>query len=256
MSEEIEKLLMYRIDELEKKLNKFEMLENKEGTIPTFSFSKIRDKELEKLFDIEKKIDKNIFNEWFNNKKIIESETIKFLNTLILENELLIRDYNEEDLKIKFITPLLNKIKFVSFENEFRDFYELSLKYQTEDFIFQGTTDFVVSKGLVKSKKPYFFIQEFKRSEEFSNPRPQLVAELIAGIELNNEKVMKGAYIVGENWNFVILEKLGDKNYQYFVSSTFKATNREDLYLIYKNLLFIKEEIIQKIQEEKNKQKV
>ena len=252
MSEEIEKILMKRIDELEKKLNKFEMIEKKEVDIPTFSFSKIRDKELENLFDIEKKIARDVFEEWFGLNRVLENETINFLDSLINENELLIKDYNEEDLKIKFITPLLNKIKFLSFIDEFRDFYELSIKYQTEDFIFQGTTDFVVSKGLVKSKKPYFFIQEFKRSEEFSNPRPQLIAELIAGVELNNETTMKGAYIVGENWNFVILEKLGERKYQYYVSSTFKATNIEDLKAIYKNLLFVKDEIVQKIKEERN----
>ena len=68
----------------------------------------------------------------------------------------------EEDLKVNFIVPILNKIKFKSFDKKVRDFYELPMIYKTSQFILNGTCDFVVSEGLVESKKPYFFIQEFK----------------------------------------------------------------------------------------------
>ena len=73
---------------------------------------------------------------------------------------------SEEDLKVNFLIPILNKVHFKSYENEFRDFYELPLKYETEKFIFNGITDFVVSKGLIESEKPYFFIQEFKKGKQ------------------------------------------------------------------------------------------
>jgi hypothetical protein len=152
--------------------------------------------------------------------------------------------YNEEDLKIHFIAPILNKIKFKSIENNIRDFYENKMVYKTDKFIFSGTTNFLVAKGLFESEKPYFFIQEFKKAEDFSNPRPQLLAELISAVELNDETFMKGAYIIGENWNFVILEKIEKHRYQYFISHTFNSTNIYDLKDIYKNLLFIKNEII------------
>jgi hypothetical protein len=32
--------------------------------------------------------------------------------------------------------------------------------------------------------------------------------------------VIKGAYITGENWHFVILEKLERHKYQYFISQS------------------------------------
>jgi hypothetical protein len=125
-----------------------------------------------------------------------------------------------------------------------RDFYELSLRYETEDFIFGGTTDFVVSSGLVKSKTPYFFIQEFKGSEEYGNPRPQLLAELISAVELNHWNKIKGAYIIGAMWHFVILEKLEKNKYQYFVSQNFDSMRLDDLKSIYTHLLCVKNEII------------
>jgi hypothetical protein len=98
------------------------------------------------------------------------------------------------------------------------------------------------------SEKPYFFIQEFKKGKESGYPEPQLLAELIAGVELNNFQTMKGAYIVGAIWNFVILEKLAENKYRYFISINFDSTKIEELKEIYKNLLFIKDEIFKMVE--------
>jgi len=160
----------------------------------------------------------------------------------------LIETYSEEDLKVNFLVPILNKIRFKSYDKKIRDFYELPMTYKTSQFILNGTVDFVVSEGLVESKKPYFFIQEFKKSEEYGNPRPQLLAELISAVELNDWRLIKGAYIIGEIWHFVILEKLAHHQYQYFISPIFDSTRIEDLKAIYKNRLFVKNEILAMIE--------
>jgi len=215
-----------------------------ENKIPTYQYSKIRDTELKKLFEIEQNLDKQIFFKWFNNQIEIDNLVTAFLNDLIAENESLIERYSEEDLKVNFIVPILNKIKFKSYDKKIRDFYELPMTYKTSQFILNGTADFVVSEGLVESKKPYFFIQEFKRNEDYGNPRPQLLAELISAVELNDWKFIKGAYITGGNWHFAILEKLERHKYQYFISQNFDSTKIEDLKSIYKNLLFVKNEIL------------
>jgi hypothetical protein len=225
--------------------------EKRQNKIPSLQFSKIRDIDLKKFVIIKENLSREIFKTWFNYNTIINSETELFLKELIDENEILIKSYKEEDLKIYFISPLLNKINFKSFENEIRGYYEEKLTYKTEKFIFSGTTDFLVSKGLTESEKPYFFIQEFKRAEEYSNPRPQLLAELITGVELNNWKFIKGAYVIGAIWNFVILEKLGKDKYQYFISQNFDCTKIEDLKDIYKNLCFVKNEIFQMVKTDK-----
>jgi hypothetical protein len=233
--------------EIQKLKDKIAILEREHNNIPNYSFSKISFEDLDNLFDINKKIDKTKFSNWFdNNLDLLESDNI-FLKNLIDENIDLISSYNEEELKINLISPILNKIKFKSIELEFRDFYELQLKYETDKFILKGSTDFVVANGIFQAKKPLFFIQEFKKSRDFADPEPQLVAELISGVELNQWKNIKGAYIIGQNWNFVILEKIEDSKYKYFVSKTFNSTNFDELKDIYKNLLFIKHEIIEKL---------
>lgn len=242
MNSKIELKLLKEIEELKRKVKS---LEGKDETqIPTYQYSKIRDIDLKKLFDIEQNLDNSIFDEWLNNKIEINNEIEVFLKDLIDDNKSLIERYGEEDLKVNFIVPILNKIRFKSFEKKIRDFYELQISYKTSKFILNGTIDFAVSEGLVESKKPYFFIQEFKRSEEYGNPRPQLLAELISAIELNDWKFIKGAYIIGGNWHFAILEKIEVDKYQYFISPNFDSTKIDDLKLIYKNLLFVKNEIL------------
>jgi len=246
MNSEIELKLLKEIEELKRKVR---LLEGKdENQIPTYQYRKIRDTELKKLFEIKQNLDKHIFEQWFNNQIEIDNSVEVFLNNLIAENESLVERYYEEDLKVYYIIPLLNKINFLNRDKEIRGFYELPMSYATDKFILNGTVDFVVSKGLVESKKPYFFIQEFKRNEDYGNPRPQLLAELITAVELNDWKFIKGAYITGGNWHFVILDKLELHKYQYFISQNFDSTKIEDLKLIYKNLLFVKNEILTMIE--------
>ena len=216
--------------------------------IPVYYFSKIKDDELRRLVNIKQKFSNHIFDNWFNNPIIIKESEIKFLTELLSKEFNFIRIYKEEDLKVKFIAPILNHIDFRDINKEIRDFYEEKITYQTDKFILTGTTDFLISKGLEYSEKPYFFIQEFKKGKESSYPESQLLAELIAGVELNHFKTIKGAYIVGAIWNFVILEKLAEDKYQFFISINFDSTKIEELKGIYKNLLFIKDEIFKMVE--------
>jgi len=218
----------------------------KENKIPRYSYSKIGFSELKEMFNIKISLEhKGIFNEWFQSEIEINEDDTNFLKELIRKNGALLKTYKEEDLKIKFISKILSKVDFFSYENNFMDFYEENITYETEEFILTGTTDFLVSKGLRYSEKPYFFIQEFKRNKGAKDPEPQLVAELISGLELNNWKTIKGAFIIGSIWNFVILEKLGENKYQYFISENFDSSKIGDLIEIYKNLLFVKQEIME-----------
>jgi len=249
MTNELELILLKEIEELKQEIRNIKG--ETQALKPVYQYSKIRDSDLESLVDIEKNLDKSVFQSWFESSITIDDSVEALFVELIKDNELLMDSYSEEDLKVNFLVPVLNKVHFKSFKDNVRDFYELPLRYETEHFIFNGSTDFVVSSGLVKSKTPYFFIQEFKRSEEYGNPRPQLLAELISAVELNHWLSIKGAYIIGAMWHFVILEKLGEHKYQYFVSQNFDSLRLDDLKAIYKHLLFVKHDIIRLVNETK-----
>jgi len=235
--------------ELQRRVDKIEG-RDEEG-IATYSFSKIKFKELKELFDVKINfIDKTKFDNWFDFTYSFSKDDINILTKLIEKNSLLMERFKEEDLKAKFIIPLLNQVDFLYIEENIRDFYDEKLTYKTDKFILNGETDFMIAEGLEESEKPYFFIQEFKKGKLSSDPEPQLLAELISAVELNDETVIKGAYIVGAIWNFVILEKLGEKKYQYFVSENFDSTKIADLKNIYKNLVFVREEILERVKRE------
>ena len=242
MSEEVEQRLLKQIAQLQSEMRELKGI--KEDTIPTYQFSKITHNILKKLVSIKKSLDNSVFDEWFRFDMKIDNETTLMFENLIEDNYKLIESYSEEDLKVNFIIPILNKVHFKSYENEFRDYYELSLRYETKDFIFNGTTDFAVSKGLVESEEPYFFIQEFKKGQQEGYPESQLLAELISAVEINKWEDIKGAYIIGSLWFFVVLRKLDNNKYQYFVSKKFDSMRIDDLERIYQNLLYIKQEII------------
>jgi len=228
--------------ELQRRVDKIEG-RDEEG-IATYSFSKIKFKELKELFDVKINfIDKTKFDNWFDFTYSFSKDDINILTKLIEKNSLLMERFKEEDLKAKFIIPLLNQVDFLYIEENIRDFYDEKLTYKTDKFILNGETDFMIAEGLEESEKPYFFIQEFKKEK--------LLAELISAVELNDETVIKGAYIVGAIWNFVILEKLGEKKYQYFVSENFDSTKIADLKNIYKNLVFVREEILGLVKRER-----
>jgi len=234
--------IQQKILQLEKELAE---LKSQNGEKQNYSFSKIDDSILESIFNIEEDIDNSKFEKWFNSKIELNQETIQFLDNLIQKHKNLIHKYNEEDLKINFLAPILNRIDFLMVDKKIRAFYEEKISLKTDKFILNGTPDFFISKGLFKPKEPLFFIQEFKKSEDFSNPRPQLIAEMVTGLEISKVKTFKGAYIVGAIWNFVILEKTDENSYRYFISQNFDSSDLEKLKLIYSNLLFIKSEILE-----------
>lgn len=238
--------LLKENEELRNRLDSLKI--QKVSQIPTYCFSQISFSDLKHIVEIKPKLNYDKFNDWFNDKNIISSnEDITFLKKLIDKNIFYMENYKEEDLKVKFITPILNRIDFININKEIRDFYNESLCYKTEQFILNGETDFVVAKGHFFPEQPYFFIQEFKRSKAAKDPEPQLLAELISAIELNNFTVIKGAFIIGIIWHFVILEKVGNNKYQYFISKSYDSTDLEKLQGIYKNLLYIKREIFAQV---------
>jgi len=214
------------------------------------AFSSITIDDLRELDIIDRNMSDDIFNSWFDNDIEIDSDIDIFLEKLLDKYGKILKSYNEYTLIVKFIGLILEKVDFMNKELKISDFYHSPLSFKNDKINFNGYCDFYVAKGLQYPEKPYFFIQEYKPSQGGGDPEPQIVAELISAIELNNWKIIKGAYVIGAIWNFVILEKLEKDKYQYFVSKDFLSTNIEDLKSIFRNLLFVKNEIIEMVQKD------
>lgn len=210
-----------------------------------FNYSSTTFEELQRFFDIKKSVDDKAFKEWFEfNYELKEFES-EFLLHLIQKYKNYIEDFSEEKLKIKFIAPILNQVDFMIDEKSIQDWYDEPLYFKSEEFEFNGKVDFMVAKGVQTPQTPFFFIQEFKKSQNDKNPQYQLLAELIASLELNQTNLIKGAYVIGKIWDFVILEKVENNKYNFFISESLNSMKIEELKQIYINLQAVKSEIIE-----------
>lgn len=135
--------------------------------------------------------------------------------------------WNEQELQIKFIGRLLNRVDFD--QSAYRAFYEREIRAICDGKLLSGSVDFVVAQGRGRPQAPYFFIQEHKREIDSPNdPRGQLLAAMIAAQLLNQSAYPTyGAYIIGRAWYFVVLDEA-----EYAVSLAYDAT-KDELYQIY-----------------------
>ncbi len=204
-----------------------------------FTFREIRYQDIKKIVGIKKKDNDDKFNEWFSyNYKMSESDNL-FFNKLIKKNKLFLSSYSEDQLKSKFIIPLLYRVDY--FFDDIKDWYEYPLSATVNGTLLKGRTDFMLAKGDKNPSTPYFFIQEFKPSKNISDPEDQLLAEMLVAIKLSNKNKFYGAYVIGQHWFFVVIEKLKNGDYEYFVSKSLDCLDFEHLTQIYINLQAVKE---------------
>jgi hypothetical protein len=217
----------------------------------SYSFSDISFKALDEIVDISRSIDFTDYeNNWFNSNIDVSKDDLKFLEKEIKDvSPFIIDGYNEQELIINFVALILKRVDFTfinhnSPNDTIRPFFHRSLTYinNRKEFTLNGSFDFAIAKGFNYPKTPYFFIQEFKQSEG-TNPRPQLLAEMISAIEISQIDKIKGAFIVGQYWTFVTLHKIGEDSYRYYFSDSFNSMKISELIDIYKILLFVKSDI-------------
>ena len=63
---------------------------------------------------------------------------------------------------------------------------------------------------------------------------------MLVALNMNQENIIRGAFIIGSIWNFVILKK-ENNIYKYYISNNFDSSRIEYLENIYSNLVAVKE---------------
>jgi hypothetical protein len=135
--------------------------------------------------------------------------------------------WNEEELKMKFISLLLD-LADIEEGDTIVSFYERPMMAVLREVKLSVICDCLLASaaGIATPRTPYFFLQEFKKQKGDSNdPEAQmLVAMLVAQHRNADDKPIYGAWLVGSIWNFTLL--LGR---EYFVSPKLDASDRDDL---------------------------
>ncbi len=186
--------------------------------------------------------DENIvLDKWLNNDASIEGQEKTFLESLSKRAEPYIDNWNEVELREKFIYKVTDLVDFDMPQYKCTFFAERYLSVTIKQVTLYGFADWMVASGMTKPKNPYFFIHEYKpETEKQIDGRGQLLAIMIATQALNkDDEPIYGCFIHGRMWFFVVLTDLS-----YTISRAYDATQLEDLMNIVKILKKQKEIIL------------
>jgi hypothetical protein len=172
---------------------------------------------------------------WLHNYAIITDKEREQLDSLSRSFNEHYRNWNEDELKMQFIAPLLSIINYYS--PLFSPFSQRNFSAIIGDYELYGRVDWVLARGKQTPRKPFFFLHEYKRELENSgDPQGQLLAEMLVAQHHNQDNnLVYGVYVVGKDWTFMILK---DKNYA--VSRPYQANEAADYEVIFKTLKEIK----------------
>ncbi len=123
------------------------------------TFRSVTYQDIKNTVNIKKKNNNQKFDKWFSYDYKITGNEEFYLNKLIKNNKLYLQSFNEEQLKARFIIPVLHKVDFIF--DDIKDWYEYSISAKVNDVFLKGRPDFMLAKGDFFPEHPYFFIQEF-----------------------------------------------------------------------------------------------
>ncbi|MFN4257311.1 MAG: hypothetical protein ACK4Q5_20110 [Saprospiraceae bacterium] len=206
------------------------------------SFKDWKTEELELAFGLRPVKDHPMLTTWLGNPQPVPEDmkkSIREIQSLLQER---INFWNEDELKFQFIGPFmrllnLNGDRYSTFSQ--RAIVEDIPDVQGKIVSLKGIPEVLVALGKQDPRQPFFFIKEYKPERgRDKDPQGQLLAAMFAAQQKNALKFpLKGCYVVGRNWFFVILNGL-----EYAVSDAYVST-QDDLFDIYSNIKKVKQEI-------------
>lgn len=137
-----------------------------------------------------------------------------------------ISGWNEEDLKMKFISPVL-ELGHITDDGGVVGYFDKTISATVEGTRLIVKSDFMLAKGLLDVfETPYFHFQEYK---PYKNPSGDSMAQLLEAFLIAQEKnqngqPMYGVDIMGKNWQFVTME-----GREYCIAKSLDATDKADL---------------------------
>ena len=183
-----------------------------------------------------------LLNEWLSAKGEIQIGDMSLLNETqikLIENA---DSWNEEELKMQFISII---IFLARFDGPIRTYYDREISAEINGIPLNCKADMMLSKGVGELiKTPYFFLHEYKREKKYSgDPVGQMLGGMLIGQAKNgNTKPVYGCYVQGRYWFFCTLEEK-----KYFISRGFDASEIDDIQTIIFILRKLKTIIIEQL---------
>jgi hypothetical protein len=168
-----------------------------------------------------------LMQEWLN----VELPTLHAGEQYLFEEDLnnakkQIAGWNEEDLKMKFISTIL-KLGHLRDGDVVLGYFDKTIAAKVEGIPLTVKSDFMMAKGILDVyETPYFHFQEYK---PYKNPSGDSMAQLLEAFLIAQERnknglPMYGVDIIGKQWSFVIME-----GKDYCISESYNSIERTDL---------------------------
>ena len=157
------------------------------------------------------------------------------------------RGWNEEELKLFFIGPLIRLVDFDGAQyGAFADRYFTAV---LDGYELCGYVNGVIARGRYEPVSPYFCLQEYKPEKgRDRDPAAQVLSAMLTARVINNRpQTVYGCYVIGRFWFFVTLDATDSC---YTISRAFDAAT-EDVLMIFAILAKLKEWVIARIAEVK-----
>ena len=213
-----------------------------ENSIERLYMNKMTRHQLYKLFDVRRVSQLQVLNDWLTLLPPL-TEMEKTIATFY-QNRLLdsIDDWNEQELSLGFIGPIINIIDFkVPYRLNF--FAQRPLSGIIGDYEMIGKPDGMLAAGSSEPETPYFSFHEYKKDVDSSgDPAGQNLAAMVVGQSFNdNNEAVYGCYVVGRLWYFMAL-----KGKEYAISRSLSADG-DDIYTIVQHLKALRSMLFSKL---------
>ena len=192
--------------------------------MPSINFKTWTTQQIEDDFGLVRLQECAILADWLHTSASLTTGDLAYLEHLRTRLEMYADSWNEEELKLKFISLLLDKVNYE--HATYNGFANRKLSFKHSGKTIAGVVDFMVASGRYEPKKPYFCFHEYKKEKGSDNdPRGQLLIAMLAAQQINNDGApVYGVYVLGRMWFFVVLH---EKNY--CVSNDYSATQKTEL---------------------------
>jgi hypothetical protein len=165
-------------------------------------------------------------SEWLAVEPIQQIENEAVFDLLYQEMRENVDYWNEQELELFFIGPLIRI--FANYKSvHFIMYSEREISATVEGVFLKTEADLLLAKGKGEVLKvPYFCFHEYKRTKKASSdPVAQVLEAMLIAQEMNkNGKPIYGAYVIGKDWYFMVLE-----GKEYCISKAYQATLRNEL---------------------------
>jgi hypothetical protein len=206
-------------------------------------FSKWTIDEVEDYFRLTQTKEDAVLRAWLTADAAITPAEAEQLQRLGAKLQAHAHDWNEEELKLKFIGFVLALVDYD--QAAYQAFFERRLALKIGQERLAGIIACVIAAGKHTPKRPFFCLHEYKPERHSANdPLAQTLVALAVAQRLNQDaRPMYGAYVMGRIWYFVTLH-----DDVYAVSQAYDAAKDADLARIFMALRGIKMMIEQELQ--------